>query len=818
MELLLLIFVWMVAALWPLWVILLLIYILRRRHRPPAAQPTTVTAGQPTTTDVIDRAAFELRLHQAISDAEQFPDTAGRVAGLTAALELLQSQPDHGSATIVVPVAAPADSSVMPHIEAPLPPPRLSQPLSNTVALLYLGALLFVSAVALFVLLAPVSGGVKTALVLITGAALYGGGLAIRQAAPKLAPAAVAFASIGIATVPFVGLAAHSYLGVSSQLLWVSLSVVSFGMALLALHRLDASLMNYVVSLTWLSFVTSALYAAGAPNYMLMWAAIGGTIVMQVYLLSTGRAAGQAAQSSRQIGHGALPLAILLSLAGSWQLQPTLWHVGVTLVLAAVAYVLLAVATREPNRSSVLALAHLLMLTAVGVLVYDLGAGTGLEVGVGLAIYGLIDTIALLSPPYRRIEGWAPSYARFARYLTAYLPLFVTLLWQERWETAAAGLLLTIFVNGALMLRRHDEWLVAPVMISSLILPLILGIYEHETAWRPLAIGGMYAVLAAAAGLLRYRMRSNSQFGAAWRVTYIVLLAAGMSAVLVRGSAGEAALYAGLLTAVATAIGYLEGSPRAIAVAPWLAALALERTIVANDWQSEPYAASLALAIIGGVSYVVSYAFRPTDEARRQTLVYAALTLGVIAWLISLTFDQAVFGVLFGPSVLFAVSIMLYGEAVRSRLGLSARLVALGGVILALQLAIHASLADVNWLVYSHMWAAYAAYVAWELSRLGRLDAQSAELLALALLSVPVGLQALAEPMPYATLLIAEHVVLAITGAALGRSRWIKWSVVMIILALVYLMRNLTYVNLGLIALLLIGYAIYRLQRGTGER
>ncbi len=172
---------------------------------------------------------------------------------------------------------------------------------------------------------------------------------------------------------------------------------------------------------------------------------------------------------------------------------------------------------------------------------------------------------------------------------------------------------------------------------------------------------------------------------------------------------------------------------------------------------------------------------------------------------------------LFGPTALLVASIAAYIE-VRRREGASlvGELAALAAAMLALQLGLHTALnGSIDVLVYTHLWAAYLTFAYLQVKR--RAPAENADALkylALAIFSVPTALRALNDPTGgYSVLLLAEHAGLAVVGEALKRRDIVKWAAIVIVLAVVYMLRDFTYVITGIVALTLVGYVIYKLSK-----
>ncbi|MGZ2392029.1 hypothetical protein ACVLB3_000537 [Pseudarthrobacter sp. PvP022] len=187
----------------------------------------------------------------------------------------------------------PSDAAVTPRGLAapPAPGPATDEPLvaesaeelqarkerrerQNINVTLYVASLLLVAAGALFV------GTSLPAVLRFAGVCLitvlfYGAGLAIHAKAPRLRPAAVAFAGTGLALVPVSGLAMYNFAVQDAPLAWLLTSLVGTLAYVVAAVRLDSRVLAYL-SLTFVvSTAWSGVSVLGAPLVWYFAAMIG---------------------------------------------------------------------------------------------------------------------------------------------------------------------------------------------------------------------------------------------------------------------------------------------------------------------------------------------------------------------------------------------------------------------------------------------------------------------------------------------------------------------------------------------------------------
>lgn len=208
--------------------------------------------------------------------------------------------------------------------------------LDNTTLLLYFGAFLFVASIGLFIAFGGASGLLRTLAVFFVMMVMYCSGIWLFHNKPKLKPAGLAFAGIGIAIAPLVGLAAYNYLFIGQgSTVWFMTSLLCMVMYTHALVTLKHPLVNYIFIFTFLSLFESGVSIANAPIYYFGWAmAITGMILRAA---SMWKGFWPELQESSKAGSQLfLPLALLASFV----IMPTYGagQLGVSLLLATLFY------------------------------------------------------------------------------------------------------------------------------------------------------------------------------------------------------------------------------------------------------------------------------------------------------------------------------------------------------------------------------------------------------------------------------------------------------------------------------------------------
>ncbi|MDB5186651.1 MAG: hypothetical protein JWM07_123, partial [Candidatus Saccharibacteria bacterium] len=118
---------------------------------------------------------------------------------------------------------------------------------------------------------------------------------------------------------------------------------------------------------------------------------------------------------------------------------------------------------------------------------------------------------------------------------------------------------------------------------------------------------------------------------------------------------------------------------------------------------------------------------------------------------------------------------------------------------------------ELNFVVYAHWWAIVLALVAMmrQLYRRERL------IVAMGFVTLSSGLYALMNGGNYQLLFLIEHLALLVVGALLSKSWAIWWGISASALAVLYFLRNYTFLLLGFLGLLLIAIVVWRLMRNS---
>ena len=120
---------------------------------------------------------------------------------------------------------------------------------------------------------------------------------------------------------------------------------------------------------------------------------------------------------------------------------------------------------------------------------------------------------------------------------------------------------------------------------------------------------------------------------------------------------------------------------------------------------------------------------------------------------------------------------------------------------------------ELNAVFYAHWWAMVVMLIA----ALRHTGVRARLVIAMGLVTLSSGIYALAEGGFYQFLFLAEHLALLVIGAFRQKNWAIWWGIAASAAAILYFLREYTFLWLGFLGLLLIAIVVWRLMRG-GQR
>lgn len=201
------------------------------------------------------------------------------------------------------------------------------------------------------------------------------------------------------------------------------------------------------------------------------------------------------------------------------------------------------------------------------------------------------------------------------------------------------------------------------------------------------------------------------------------------------------------------------------------------------------------------------YSYHRKDESRMQISLVSSLLVLIIPAMQHAVIPSEQQWVIASAASLIAVAAVLgvHGYIKQRRELIEA---ALYVATFGLQRIVWVLLPELSKVFYAHWWAGMLMYVAaW------RKQYRRRPVVALALVTASTGLHALEHGQFYMVLFLAEHIIVAIVGAML-RTQWAMWwGIIATIAAVLYFLRDFTFLMLMLLGGVLITFVIWRLLR-----
>lgn len=798
---------WFFPVLWLMWIVTVLVLLVSpTKPKPISPQVVATTVTSPVyaaqTTASLDEIEKALRARLAGAKNDDVRD------GLNQALALIE---EHRATPTVVAVQ-PEVVAQAPVAPAPAPP----KPLDQTLVLLYIGAFLFFGGMSLISAYPGFSNVTRIMIIGVMAVIAYGGGMLIYKTKQSLRPAGVTFIAIGLLLIPLVGLVAAYLTSVPNTVIWFLTSAVALPLYLIALYVTRAQVVGYMAFLMWLSLAESAVSLFHAPLYIFAWAAIAIGIITQLFLAKFMNSPAEIREPFRWSALALVPMAVVVGVLGLGTVFVE-WQLGVSLLLAGVYYAVCAYTAKvsEKEKDSYFVVSHLAAVLGALLIVHDMTAAA--------FVFGLI----LSGVGFAHLALWYVLRARLTRspqydqmlYIIAALVPFVACGWfydESGW--LLAGLLAALLANIGLMLGRFQALpAVMSVIIGLLLPPALANVSPGFSDDNIIAALSTYYFFAFVCFAVARVLRSiRQQFIAAMQVGYGVAL--GLAWVLAMASdAYWLQIIISLLTIGSlVALSAYEKRAELYYLLPPLGAVLFGIFLHRISPETDVIDVIIySIAVAAAASYGLSLVAR---EKRGEALLIMGVAGGVLAWIITsfvASADHIVLFRYFAPTILVITSLTVLGEQKRLRGGSLFVLLPGAGLLLALCQAIYIASPSTNFLVYTHLWSAYGAAATYLVNRrtANKEQVQLLTYATLAIFTVPVVFKALDEGSIYSLLLLFEQAALLILGVILNKKILTYWAAIVVVLSVVYLLRSFAYLQLLLISVVLIGYALFRLSR-----
>lgn len=675
-----------------------------------------------------------------------------------------------------------------------------SQSIRNLNVLLFVSSLLFVAAGAAFVS-AAMPESIKLLGIWALVAAFYAVGLFL-QDSKKLRPAGIAFAGTGLGLLPFAGLALYQLTSMSGNAAWLITSLIGSVAYFYAAITMRSQVVSYLTLAFVLSFAASFGGTVALPMVWSFVAIIAVSIAINLFAYAwpdlVPAVFREPIEASAQI---VVPLTIVASLfftdkmsLGSYELIT-----GVSLAYYVVSWLQTGSAT---YRHLVRALAQILILLVV----WDVSSASTTTLGVTLAVTAVVQQI--LSMLLRKRESQQESWVWIG--LMQCVMFIAPIFWLG--STYVEELLtINYLLLGALSLTATMVFRVTaaaiPGVIMSVLLPFIVGrlLLDPPLSWEMLSIWFAFGAGLMVLGRLYLNKARAGQSKLLLDASFIVYVA--LSILLAMTTTTVAVVILLVAAALFWVYSYVARLPLLSVLGNvsvvWAVSRLFADSTITSDWR--PLA---VLGIVGPVLYGAAwYMISQKDEKR---------TLGLLAvfWIVAAVtittsfFNDATEISAAALLILVAGTLAIEGQRQKQQgiieaaayiatFGLQ-RIVAIG------------SDGEVNMLIYAHWWALTIFAVGrW----FGKSDSRTVA--AMAIVTFMSAIYALGEGGMYQLLFLAEHVAVLIVGVLTNRQWAIRWGLIASILAILWFLKDIAYVALAFLGLVVIGIVIWRLNRSN---
>lgn len=252
---------------------------------------------------------------------------------------------------------------------------------------------------------------------------------------------------------------------------------------------------------------------------------------------------------------------------------------------------------------------------------------------------------------------------------------------------------------------------------------------------------------------------------------------------------------------------YIEEKPRILLLANFLFVIGL-----APLWHALKLDTNWMMFGVTWMAAAVYYSiywhsYRRKDEVRMlDSLVSALIVLFIAAYYYAANFVGHQWVIASATSLIAAAAILGAHGVLKKKHGLVE--IALYVATLGLQRIISVLLPDLNLVFYAHWWAAAIMLVA-----MLRREYHTRLIAALGFVTASTGSYALTNDQSYSVLFLVEHLIVAITGAVVGKQWIMWWGIVAVIVAVLYFLRNFTVLILLFLGAVLITFVIWRLLK-----
>lgn len=546
--------------------------------------------------------------------------------------------------------------------------------------------------------------------------------------------------------------------------------------------------------------LSNALMVAPVWHYLF----IGGVSAFVCWVMTAIH--GYLRQPTRQVLMLAAGQALFMVIAGAIAVENDVAHKVTVILLLVAAFASLSL--RRMYRQKVAALSSVFAISyptyfAAAMLVGGMISNGWLATTTGLGVVLFLAASYVERSPYVQIIASALTIVTMA--IVGVL-IHVPMQWQALFVFGGAAVLFYAATGLHLAYKQpFRQLLMATTAQITLFLSLFGGLSGNAAVTKAtLVIFLVWTVLSLA---LRWWNRDRSAvFGQLFLASYPTYF---VGALLLLGSLpaiwGVITFAVGSLTFWVAS--YAERSPVVILIGNSFLAIALVLLWWWMGWSAQWFTLGIAW-VLSTLFYFGYWIFAGlSDTVRSRLLLWS--TWVVLGFAIMLTyFDSALEMAVAGTIIAFAVTLGVEGYREKRRVLLeSAVYVATFG----LQRVIALLAPDLNFVFYAHWWAIVIAAVALTM----RARRQTRVIIAMSLITTASGVYALRYGGSYQLLFLIEHLTLLVIGALAAKTWAVWWGIAAAAVAILYFLREYTFLWLGFLGLLMIGIVVWRLMRSN---
>ena len=684
--------------------------------------------------------------------------------------------------------------------------------LNNINIFLYIGSFLVIIAAAVFIGVnySNLTGEFKTWFFGAFALLFYLLGLLFYLKFPKIKPAGLTFATIGLVLAPLVGLTYYKFVanGQNGFEIWFTTSAVVFVLYFISLKVIKKPFIAYFLNFVSLSLFESFISLFNVPMYYFGW---GMSLASMVFLLLSREVADEDVKKSFYLSAGIfLPASLILSL---FSISPFgVDQLGINLMLASAFYFMATIYEKAKITLSSVYFMIALLILPIGLLIW-LG-DKNLAASLNLTIFAILAGLYVVIFEFIK-KAWPDERPKISLIIAGVLAAIMALTFQDK-TLVIIALCYSLALNFYALYRGKMSFNFAMAMFSILYLPqVIIQIFNNNSLIENQIYTYAYLLVALIIIVLRsviVKYMANLRYFAI--ISYTIAL---IISLVYCSSVSDNSFVMMIMTAFAIIVGYLsylENQDWVMAVGSVFVYLAAIQLVPILQLKDIGY--TTILALVGSILFIFSLA---GNKGKAKVLAYSGLA-GVFAGAIYGSLSQhEIIPIL----VLLLAGVLLFIQA-RKEKSDSVAYVAFGIMVLSLLWWLnYINITELQ--VFTLIIAFYfgiISYLRYKKNDQGGKDTLA--IFSLISLTVPLFLQACSgdNGILRSIILAAEGLALVFIGISIKYQlirQWGIWTIVgaVLYLTIIALTKFAIWAVIGVVGLALLILAIFLLNKGHNQ-